>query len=247
MIMKYFSVLLLITLFFTSCWRNQQQEQSAQADAVMQNPMLHAVKVNEVLQANAYTYLNVSENGSDYWIAVSKQDASPGEQYIFEKSLEMTDFKSKDLDKLFERILFVDNLVSADHANQDISEKNIKDHMGRKTIGFDENIHIEKSQDDLTIENLFKNSSTYEGKTVTVKGQVTKVNNNIMNKNWLHIQDGTKFNDNYDLTITSSMNAQNGDIITATGKVVLNKDFGAGYFYKLLIEDAEITSKKAQI
>jgi len=65
-----------------------------------------------------------------------------------------------------------------------------------------------------------------------------------MGKNWIHLQDGTEKDGNFDLVITTLVNAKLGEIITLTGKVVLDKDFGYGYKYDVLIEDAV---KKATI
>jgi len=71
-----------------------------------------------------------------------------------------------------------------------------------------------------------------------VKGKVTKVNLEIMDLNWIHIQDGTAFNDQYDLTLTNKETAEVGEIITFEGKLALDKDFGSGYFYALILEEA---------
>jgi len=67
-----------------------------------------------------------------------------------------------------------------------------------------------------------------------------KVNNGIMGKNWIHIQDGTANNDDYDLTLTTQNKANKGDVITIEGTVYLKKEFGAGYSYDLIIEEATI-------
>jgi hypothetical protein len=62
-----------------------------------------------------------------------------------------------------------------------------------------------------------------------------------MNVNWLHIQDGTDSNGNFDITATTMGEAQLDDIVTIKGKVILNKDFGAGYVYAVLIENATVS------
>lgn len=59
-----------------------------------------------------------------------------------------------------------------------------------------------------------------------------------MRKNWVHIQDGTEYNDEFDLTLTTNNLVKVGDIITIEGKVFLNRDFGYGYFYNVIIENA---------
>lgn len=97
-----------------------------------------------------------------------------------------------------------------------------------------------------TVATLYQDKAALAGKTISVQGKVMKVNNGIMNRNWLHLQDGTgdaKSRTN-DLVITSQQSANVGDQISVSGVVAVNKDFGAGYNYPLLIEDASITPKK---
>ena len=69
------------------------------------------------------------------------------------------------------------------------------------------------------------------------------MNSGIMGKNWLHIQDGTKSGSDFDLTVTTSDNVGKDQIVTVTGKIVLNKDFGYGYSYKVLMEDAKVAGE----
>ena len=97
-----------------------------------------------------------------------------------------------------------------------------------------------------TVAALNQSKAGLAGKTVSAQGKVVKVNNGIMGRNFVHIQDGTgdaKAGTN-DLTVTSKETAAIGDQVTISGTVVLNRDFGAGYSYPLLIEDASITPKK---
>jgi len=56
----------------------------------------------------------------------------------------------------------------------------------------------------------------------------------------VHIQDGTKEGDHFDLTVTTQVYVNAGDIVTFEGVVALDKDFGAGYFYDVIMEEAEI-------
>lgn len=95
-----------------------------------------------------------------------------------------------------------------------------------------------------TIAALYQNKAALAGQQVTVQGKVVKVNNGIMGRNWLHVQDGTGKTDTSDLTVTSQQTAKVGDQVTVTGKVVINKDFGAGYAYSLMLEEATVSVKK---
>lgn len=95
-----------------------------------------------------------------------------------------------------------------------------------------------------TVAALNQDKASLAGKQVRVQGKVVKVNNGIMGRNFLHVQDGTGDQNNNDLTITSKQTANVGDQVTVTGRVAINKDFGSGYMYPLLVEEAVITPKK---
>lgn len=94
----------------------------------------------------------------------------------------------------------------------------------------------------MSIADVYKDKATLAGQSVTVHGKVVKVNNRIMNRNFLHLQDGSgdATVGTNDLTITSDDTAAMGDVITVTGTVVVDMDFGSGYQYPLLIEKATI-------
>ena len=67
-----------------------------------------------------------------------------------------------------------------------------------------------------------------------------KVNSNIMDRNWVHLMDGTKGPDKASLTFTTIENIQVGDTVMLEGILAVNKEFGAGYVYPVIIEKAEI-------
>jgi hypothetical protein len=95
----------------------------------------------------------------------------------------------------------------------------------------------------IKITDLFANKKSYEGKVVKVTGKVVKYNPGIMGKNWVHIQDGTDYQGVYDLTVTTSQPAKVGDIMTFEGTIALDKDFGYGYFYPVIMEDGKTMEK----
>jgi hypothetical protein len=95
-----------------------------------------------------------------------------------------------------------------------------------------------------TVEALNVERAQLKGKQVTITGKVVKVNNGIMGKNFLHIQDGTGKPGTDDVTVTSTQTAQVGDQVTIVGKVMTDRDFGAGYTYPLLVEEATIKKVK---
>ena len=95
-----------------------------------------------------------------------------------------------------------------------------------------------------TVEAVHTEMASLKGKQVEVRGKVVKVNNGIMKRNFLHIQDGTGKKGTDDLTITSKQTAEVGDDITVVGTVVLDTDFGFGYKYPLLVEQSQIQKNK---
>jgi hypothetical protein len=103
-------------------------------------------------------------------------------------------------------------------------------------------VKVEPCNDCLKISDILANKKTYSGKMVKVTGQVTKYNPAIMGKNWIHIQDGSEFQGGFDLTITTDQNVAVGQIITFEGKIILDKDFGYGYFYSVLMEEGRPVS-----
>ena len=198
--------------------------------------VIHKVIVEEVIQTTNYTYLYVNENDSLQWVAVPKIEAQKDETYFYKGGMQMGEFKSKELDRTFDNILFLGEIKSANQM------KNIKDtssHVAEVKVNL-ENISVEPLEGGITIAELFENKEKYNNQTVKIKGKVTKFSDSIMNRNWIHIQDGTNSHGNFDLTITSNETVKVGDIIVIQGKVTLDKDFGYSYFYKVIIEEGEI-------
>lgn len=94
-----------------------------------------------------------------------------------------------------------------------------------------------------TVASINQNKAALVGKTIKAAGKVVKVNNGIMGRNFVHIQDGSGDASTNNLIVTSKQTAKVGDQVSVSGLVVLNRDFGSGYMYPLLIEEATITAK----
>ncbi|MEJ2052410.1 MAG: GW dipeptide domain-containing protein [Calditrichaceae bacterium] len=237
----YLSVLLLSGLLMFAC----QEKEKDQAEN--QTPVTgHKVKVDEVIQANSYTYLKVEENNREYWMAIAKSNSIKEDDVLYyNTALEMKDFKSKDLDRTFKTIYFVQNI--SDKPIQSPHRMPPESVNQRKTSKKDESISVKPVNGGITIAELYKNKDKYAGKQIKIKGQVTKYNASIMGKNWVHIQDGTEYNDNYDLTITTQDQVAMGDIAIFEGTIVLDQDFGAGYSYKILMENANLVESSKVI
>jgi hypothetical protein len=234
-----------LVIIFSSCVRNKSGQVAQTATSVNHN----VFEVSEVLQANSYTYLKVKENGGKRWMAVTKQEIKTGEVYYYDEALQMTNFSSKDLDRTFDVIWFV-NQISKNPISQDLAggmhgmgSMTGNAHSGKIEPGQKSNIQIEKTDGEITIAEIFDNSEAYSGKEIEIRGVVIKVNKQIMGKNWIHIQDGTNSEEKFDLTITSQNLAEVNDEVTFKGKITLEKDFGSGYFYEVIMEEATLVNK----
>lgn len=195
---------------------------------------MHKTKVEEVIQANSYTYLRVKEGKIEYWIATVKEDVAVGSDFSFGQALEMNNFKSKELNRTFPVIYFVSE--NPDPAEGQPNAVQAPTTMGRPKVELKADEVIRQSADGISIAELYKNRNTYANRKVKVKGKVAKVNNEVMNKNWVHLQDGTSDSGNFDLTVTTLEVVKVDDIVEFEGTIILNKDFGAGYVYELIME-----------
>ncbi len=199
----------------------------------------HKVVVEEVIQTTSYTYLHVKENDTLKWLALPTINAKPGETYYYTGAMPMKEFESKELHRKFDEVLFLGGVTTEPMAAN--GNKNGSESYARKANPeVKKEIKIETPADCITIANLFSKKEAFAGKTVKIKGQVTRYSPAIMDKNWIHIQDGTESNGKFDFVVTSSVAVKVGDIVVLEGKITLNKDFGYGYKFEAMMEEAVI-------
>jgi hypothetical protein len=105
---------------------------------------------------------------------------------------------------------------------------------------------IQKADGGRTIAEVFAEKDQLAGETIVFRGKVVKVNAGIMGKNWLHVRDGSGAEGTNNLTVTTIEVLPNvGDTVLVSGVLELNKDFGMGYQYDVIIEDADVTVETA--
>lgn len=229
--MKYFIVGLIFLILLFNCQRNTSSKLTGEHDKGM-----HKVVISEVIQTLNYTYMRVKENNTEEWLAVPGINAKAGDTFYYDKGFHMTDFESKELQRKFHSITFLEQLNpepdSSKKPSSIVSPGSSK--AGIKKI----NINIPPEAGSISISELYEHKETYSGKWVSVKGQVTKFSPEIMGKNWIHLQDGSEFNGSFDLTVTTDIKLKPGDTVTFRGRIILNKDLGYGYFYDILMENA---------
>ncbi len=231
---KLFTVLFSVLVLF-SC--KDKKEYSTINDATAtDNNELHKVVIIESKDGGTYTYLNVEEDGNKYWMAIPNTEVKTGDTYYYDGGMLMEDFESKQLEKTFDKIIFADNIRTTEKAPV---QKEVNPHTNIDTTAVVE-VNIEKAENGTSLEELFTNKKSLSGESIIVRGKVVKLNKEILDRNWVHIVDGTQFEKKKSLTVTTKEMVKIGDTVTFKGTVVLEKDFGKGYIYDILLEEGEL-------
>lgn len=224
---RYMLLIPILALGLSSCGKEEQKKDLPEG--------MREVEVLEKIDASSYSYFRVEEGDKEFWIAVNKSPAMPGDKLYFTGGMEMKNYYSQTLNKNFESVLFVDKAeTSLPGAATEMKHPEVKaDQVVTQKI--------DPVQGSKTIAEIYASKDALAGKTVKARGKVVKVNSGIMGRNWIHIQDGTQAaGGKYDLLITTLEEAKIGEVILVEGKAAANKDFGSGYSYEVLIEDAKI-------
>jgi len=108
----------------------------------------------------------------------------------------------------------------------------------------DINVSKAPGQNAYTVAEIIGQSASLKDKPVVVRGKVVKFSPGIMDKNWIHLRDGSgsAASKNNDLVITTKDETKVGAVVTIKGVVRTNKDFGHGYNYDVIIEDAKVSN-----
>jgi len=203
---------------------------SAAAPAIAAD--LHTVEVLESLPTERYVYLRVREGERDFWIATRKQTVEVGKQYFYRGGILKTNFLSQEYNRTFDQIYLVANIVPADHSHSATPAPA----SGNASVPSSEPLVLPEGS--TKIATIVSNPERFAGKTVQVTGRCTKLNANIMTRNWVHLQDGSA--DGYDFVVTTEVPIPEGHVVTLTGTVAVDRDFGAGYRYDLIVENGQL-------
>lgn len=196
----------------------------------------HEVTVEEILDTEKYSYLKVSEKGESFWVAISKREIELGETYLYKGGLLKKNFFSREFDRVFETVYLVSNFRKKAQPKQVAVET----HSSFQSESLP-NLKVEKikpKEGSITLSELFANKAQYNDTTIKITGKIVKVNPKIMNRNWLHIQDGSE--EGLDLTVTTDEVVPLGSVVSLEGVISLDKDFGAGYRYDIIMESAVV-------
>ncbi|MEO1258337.1 MAG: GW dipeptide domain-containing protein [Bacteroidota bacterium] len=199
----------------------------------------HKVVVEEILNTEKYSYLHVSENSEKFWIAISKREVNTGDTYYYKGGLLKKNFYSREFDRVFETVYLVSNIwQKPEGANSTVSDNVPSKIHGGETLPDLKVQDIAHADGSIKLADLFSEKAKYNGQSIKITGRCVKVNPMIMNRNWLHIQDGT--GDGLDLTVTTTEKVPLGAVVSLEGTISLDKDFGAGYRYDIIMEGAVV-------
>ena len=213
------------------------QKETGTADAhkdVVLN--VRRITVQEAVPTSKYLYLKVTEGDRDYWMATSLMEVEAGDTYYYNEALSKTDFESKEMQRVFDTIYLVTQLVPEAHGDgmKPVTEIAPPPKGSKSDRPFHSQPDYSKAAP-LRISELLADPEAYKGKVVEITGTCTKVNEGILNRNWIQLKDGSA--DASDIVVTSLDQVQPGDQVTIRAIVSLDRDFGAGYSYEVLLED----------
>ena len=197
------------------------------------------------MDSGGYTYARLSAAGKDdTWVAAPQFDAKVGETVSVSLDMPMAGFESKTLKRTFPMLYFVSQvarngqpLTSAGGAAPSAPSMATSHGGGAAAPKVEK---VDPPAGGLSVADVFAKKATLGGKPVVVRGTVVKFNGGIMDRNWIHLQDGSGSADakTNDLTITTDADVKVGDVVTMSGIVGLERDFGAGYAYDVILEKA---------
>jgi hypothetical protein len=201
--------------------------------------------VLEVLPASPYTYLRLKAAQGEVWAAVPTAEVKVGDPVTVQVQVRMDKFQSSSLHRTFDAV-YMGTLAGAAPAAPGVQAA--PGAPGAPSYGtipaapIQEKVAKAKGADTYTIAELYAKRKDLKDRSVTVKGRVTRCIGGIMGRTWIHLADGsgqTQSKD-FDLAVTSQEGAKVGDVVTVKGVLHVDKDFGAGYAYPVIVEDAKI-------
>lgn len=208
--------------------------------------------VKETMDAGAYTYLLVATDSGEHWAAARAMPVSVGDKVELAGLAAMPKFHSPTLKRTFDVIQFVGTakvIETGDGSDANAAGAEALP-SGHPPVGgavvptaaasvATQSPDIDSESTEVTVTQLFAKKATLDGKLVMIRGKVVKANQGILGSNWLHLRDGTGEPPENDITVTSKAGfAAVGSTVVIVGTVALNRDFGSGYKYDVIVENA---------
>jgi hypothetical protein len=248
-----FACAIVATTFFSACGSAKPASSSAPAASAAQATAAPAGAngftgtVAETMDSGGYTYARLQAAGKDdIWIAGSEFATKAGDQLTVALEMPMQNFQSKTLNRTFPLIYFVSS-VSRDGqalAGAATAPGGAPAMMtSHAPAAADTKVEpIAPAPGGTSIADVWAKRTALAGKEITVRGKIVKVNSAILDRNWIHLQDGSgsATDRTNDLTVTTDAALKVGDTVTITGVLAVGKDFGAGYAYDAILENGRV-------
>lgn len=197
--------------------------------------------VMEVKNVESYTYIRLKTAEGETWAAVNKSTVKKGSKVTIDNVMVMNNFESRSLKQTFKTIIF-GTLAGTGAAKS--GSAMAPGHPAASGTVDTTNLRVPKAtgENAWTVAEIVTKSAELKDKPVVVRAKIVKYNPGIMGKNWIHLRDGTgsAAENTNDILATTTVEAKLGDIVTVKGVVRTDKDFGSGYAYKTMIEEATI-------
>lgn len=202
--------------------------------------------VLERLDAAPYCYLRIKLAKGEVWAAVPESKVEKGAEVTILNPMLMANFESKTLQRTFAEVYFgtLAGAAGAPGAAGAQTAPAANPHTGMTAVEVGK---VEKASgaDARTVAETWDQKAALQGKAVSIRGKVVKYSPGVMGKNWMHLQDGSgdPAKGTHDITVTTMDEATKGDTVTIKGVLRLNKDFGSGYSYPVIVEEAKVVKK----
>lgn len=191
----------------------------------------HAV-VQEVFVDGRYRILRVLEGSTERWLIARTLEVAVGDHLDFEDGLVKTNYRSTALNRVFDEVELVSAVVVSTHETTGADSHSA--HVAMEAPEFNSTA----AKGALSSAEVLKSAAKLNGQKVRVKGIVTKVNANIMKRHWVHISESSQGAS--DLVITTQTLIPVGHSVVVEGVLSVKKDFGAGYVFDVIVENAEV-------
>lgn len=200
-------------------------------------------KVLEVKDVESYTYLLLATKDGEMWAAVARTPVKKGAAVTIENAAVMNNFESKSLKKTFDKIVF-GTLGGAGASVAGSGGDMAAGHSGVAKSADVGDVKVQKASgpDARTVAEIVTKRAELKDKTILVRGKVVKYTPEVLGKNWIHLRDGSgsASDETNDVVVTTKDQTKVGDVVVVKGVVHIYRDLGAGYVYKVLVEEATL-------